>query len=189
MAASDEAELVKMINTSVDINDRPCAFRYPRGNGMGVEIPNIDSKLEIGKGKIITEGNKVCILNFGARLQECLTAAKELENKGIKISIIDARFAKPLDQDLILSCARDHEIMLTIEEGSIGGFGSHVSHLLSRKGIFDKGLKFRSLILPDIFIDQDKPDLMYDQAGLNSKQITEEIELILFNRSGIKIIK
>ena len=189
MAASDEAELVKMINTSVDINDRPCAFRYPRGNGMGVEIPNIDSKLEIGKGKIITEGNKVCILNFGARLQECLTAAKELENKGIKISIIDARFAKPLDQDLILSCARDHEIMLTIEEGSIGGFGSHVSHLLSSKGIFDKGLKFRSLILPDIFIDQDKPDLMYDQAGLNSKQITEEIELILFNRSGIKIIK
>ncbi len=189
MAASDEAELVKMINTSVDINDRPCAFRYPRGNGMGVEIPNIDSKLEIGKGKIITEGNKVCILNFGARLQECLTAAKELENKGIKISIIDARFAKPLDQDLILSCARDHEIMLTIEEGSIGGFGSHVSHLLSSKGIFDKGLKFRSLILPDIFIDQDKPDLMYDQAGLNSKQIIEEIELILFNRSGIKIIK
>ena len=132
---------------------------------------------------------QVCILNFGARLQECLTAAKELESKGIKISIIDARFAKPLDQDLILSCARDHEIMLTIEEGSIGGFGSHVSHLLSSKGIFDKGLKFRSLILPDIFIDQDKPDLMYDQAGLNSKQITEEIELILFNRSGIKIIK
>ena len=189
MAASDEAELVKMINTSVDINDRPCAFRYPRGNGMGVELPNIDSKLEIGKGKIITEGNKVCILNFGARLQECLTAAKELESKGIKISIIDARFAKPLDQDLILSCARDHEIMLTIEEGSIGGFGSHVSHLLSSKGIFDKGLKFRSLILPDIFIDQDKPDLMYDQAGLNSKQIIEEIELILFSRSGIKIIK
>ena len=175
MAASDEAELVKMINTSVDINDRPCAFRYPRGNGIGVEIPNIDSKLEIGKGKIITEGNKVCILNFGARLQECLTAAKELENKGIKISIIDARFAKPLDQDLILSCARDHEIMLTIEEGSIGGFGSHVSHLLSSKGIFDKGLKFRSLILPDIFIDQDKPDLMYKTAGLDSKSIEEKI--------------
>ena len=189
MAASDEAELVRMVNTSVHINDRPSAFRYPRGNGLGLDLPSIDETLEIGKGRVVQEGSTVCILNFGARLEECKTAAKLLDPKGISTTIVDARFAKPLDQDLILRCAREHEMMLTIEEGSIGGFGSHVSHLLSEKGVFDRGLKFRSLILPDLFIDQDTPDKMYDIAGLNAKQIVSKIENVFFKKDDIKIIK
>jgi 1-deoxy-D-xylulose-5-phosphate synthase len=189
MAASDEAELVRMINTSVEINDAPCAFRYPRGNGVGLELPDINETIEIGKGRIIQEGSTVCILNFGTRLEECKTAAKQLDPKGITTTIVDARFAKPLDQGLILRCAREHEMIITIEEGSIGGFGSHVSHLLAEKGFFDKGLKFRSMTLPDIFIDQDTPEKMYDMAGLNAKQIAEKIENVFFNKDGIKIIK
>ena len=122
-------------------------------------------------------------------MEECKIAAKQLDPKGITTTIVDARFAKPLDQDLILRCAREHEMMITIEEGSIGGFGSHVSHLLSEKGFFDKGLKFRSMTLPDIFIDQDTPEKMYDIAGLNAKQIAEKIENVFFNKDGIKIIK
>ncbi|MDC0413329.1 1-deoxy-D-xylulose-5-phosphate synthase, partial [Pelagibacteraceae bacterium] len=175
MAASDEAELVRMINTSIDINDRPCAFRYPRGNGTGIELPSIDEKLKIGKGRVVQEGTNVCILCLGTRLEECKIAAKELKNKGISTTIIDARFAKPLDEELIIRCAREHEMMITIEEGSIGGFGSHVANLLAEKGIFDKGLKFRSLMLPDVFIDQDTPEKMYDVAGLNAEQITKRI--------------
>ena len=189
MAASDEAELVRMINTSVDINDRPCAFRYPRGNGTGVELPSIDEKLEIGKGRVVREGKQVCIVSLGTRLEECKIAANNLESKGITTTIVDARFAKPLDEELILRCARQHQMMITIEEGSIGGFGSHVAHLLAEKGIFDKGLKFRSLMLPDIFIDQDIPEKMYDVAGLNAKQITEKILDVFFSKEGIKIIK
>ena len=189
MAASDEAELVRMINTSVDINDRPCAFRYPRGNGIGIELPSIDEKLKIGKGRVVQEGTNVCILSLGTRLEECKIAAKELKNKGISTSIVDARFAKPLDEELIIRCAREHEMMITIEEGSIGGFGSHVANLLAEKGIFDKGLKFRSLMLPDVFIDQDTPEKMYDVAGLNAKQITEKILDVFFSKEGIKIIK
>jgi len=189
MAASDEAELVRMINTSVDINDRPCAFRYPRGNGIGIELPSIDEKLKIGKGRVVQEGTNVCILSLGTRLEECKIAAKELKNKGISTTIVDARFAKPLDEELIIRCAREHEMMITIEEGSIGGFGSHVANLLAEKGIFDKGLKFRSLMLPDVFIDQDTPEKMYDVAGLNAKQITEKILDIFFNKETIKVIK
>jgi 1-deoxy-D-xylulose-5-phosphate synthase len=189
MAASDEAELVRMINTSVEINDRPCAFRYPRGNGVGIELPSIDETIEIGKGRIIQEGSTVCILNFGTRLEECKVAAKHLDTKGISATIVDARFAKPLDEDLILRCAREHEMMITIEEGAIGGFGSHVSHLLSEKGLFDKGLKFRSMILPDIFIDQDTPEKMYQVAKLDSKSIINKIEEVFFNKDDIKIIK
>ena len=180
MAASDEAELVRMINTSIDINDRPCAFRYPRGNGIGIELPSIDEKLKIGKGRVVQEGTNVCILSLGTRLEECKIAAKELKNKGISTTIVDARFAKPLDEELIIRCAREHEMMITIEEGSIGGFGSHVANLLAEKGIFDKGLKFRSLMLPDVFIDQDTPEKMYDVAGLNTKQITEKIVDVFF---------
>ncbi len=189
MAASDEAELVRMINTSVDINDRPCAFRYPRGNGTGVVLPSIDEKLEIGKGRVVREGKQVCIVSLGTRLEECKIAANNLESKGITTTIVDARFAKPLDEELILRCARQHQMMITIEEGSIGGFGSHVAHLLAEKGIFDKGLKFRSLMLPDIFIDQDTPEKMYDVAGLNAKQITEKILDVFFSKEAIKIIK
>jgi len=175
MAASNEAELVRMINTSIDINDRPTAFRYPRGVGIGIELPSIDEKLEIGKGKIILEGKKLAILSFGARLNECLNAAENLKKKGINITVVDARFAKPLDQNLIWQLATDHDAIITIEEGSIGGFGSHVTQFLSEKNLLDKGLKFRSMLLPDKFIDQDKPDLMYKIAGLDSKSIEEKV--------------
>ena len=175
MAASDESELVKMINTSVDINDKPSAFRYPRGTGVGVELPSIDEKLEIGKGRIIQEGKKLAIINFGARLKECLNASINLKKKGINISIVDARFAKPLDEKLIWQLATNHEAIITIEEGSIGGFGSHVAKFISEKNLLDKGLKFRSMILPDKFIDQDKPELMYKLAGLDSQTIEEKV--------------
>ena len=175
MAASDEAELVKMINTSVDINDKPSAFRYPRGTGVGVELPSIDEKLEIGKGRIIQEGKKLVIINFGTRLEECLKASISLKKKGINISIADARFAKPLDENLIWQLATDHEAIITIEEGSIGGFGSHVAKFLFEKNLLDKGLKFRSMILPDKFIDQDKPESMYKLAGLDSQSIEERV--------------
>ena len=189
MAASDEAELVKMINTSVDINDKPCAIRYPRGAGLGLQLPSIDEKIEIGKGRIIEEGKQVCILSLGTRLEECKIAAEELKNKGVSTTIIDARFAKPLDQELILKCAREHEVMITIEEGSIGGFGSHVKNLLSEKGVFDRGLKFRSMTLPDIFIEQDSPKKMYELAGLNAPQISNKILDILFKKDSIKVVK
>ena len=175
MAASDESELVKMINTSVDINDKPSAFRYPRGTGVGVELPSIDEKLEIGKGRIIKEGKKLAIINFGARLKECLNASINLKKKGINISIVDARFAKPLDEKLIWQLATNHEAIITIEEGSIGGFSSHVVKFISEKNLLDKGLKFRSMILPDKFIDQDKPELMYKLAGLDSQTIEEKV--------------
>ena len=175
MAASDEAELVRMINTAVNINDRPSAFRYPRGNGLGIKLPEINEILEIGKGKIVRDGNKVAILNFGGRLQESLKAADELKTKGISTTIADARFAKPLDQKLIMDLCFNHEVLITIEEGSIGGFGSHVFQMLSEKGVFDKGLKIRSMILPDQFIDQDTPENMYKKAGLDCKSIEQKV--------------
>ena len=189
MAPSDEAELVRMINTAVTINDRPSAFRYPRGNGYGVELPNIKETIEIGKARIIQEGKQVCLLSLGTRLEECKIAANELKNKGISTTIIDARFAKPLDEQLILKSANNHEVLITIEEGSIGGFGSHVANLLAENGIFDKGLKFRSMILPDVFIDQDTPERMYDVAGLNAKHITQKVLEVFFSKDGIRVIK
>ena len=176
MAASDEAELVKMINTSVNINDRPSAFRYPRGNGVGINLPSINETLQIGKGKVIQEGKKVALLNFGTRLEQCKIASETLLKKGITCTIVDARFAKPLDEKLIMEVASNHEVLITIEEGSIGGFGSHVMQFLSDRGVFDKGLKFRSMILPDIFIDQDTPEKMYEIAGLDSKSIASKVE-------------
>ncbi len=187
MAASDEAELVKMINTSVHINDRPSAFRYPRGNGTGVDLPNIKETLNIGKGKLISQGKHVAILNFGARLNECKKASDILKKKGILVSIFDARFAKPLDQHSIIELASSHEAILTIEEGSIGGFGSHVAELLSERGFFDNGLKFRSMFLPDKFLDQDTPENMYKYAGLNCDSIVQKIESVL--NSNIVIAK
>ena len=189
MAASDEAELVKMINTSVDISDKPSAFRYPRGTGVGVELPSIDKKLEIGKGRIIQEGKKIAIINFGARLNECLNASISLKKKGINITIADARFVKPLDENLIWQLATDHEGIITIEEGSIGGFGSHIVNFLSEKNLLDKGLKFRSMILPDKFIDQDKPELMYKLAGLDSQSIEERVIDLLNSNILLKIQK
>ena len=187
MAASDEAELVKMINTSVYINDRPSAFRYPRGNGIGVELPNINEKIQIGKGRVIKEGKNIAIINFGARLQECLIAEESLSKKGICPTIIDARFAKPLDENLIWQAATNHESIITIEEGSIGGFGSHVSHYLSENNLLNGRLKFRSMILPDKFIDQDKPELMYKYVGLDSKGI--ELKVIDLLNSNIILQK
>tara|TARA_B100001027_G_scaffold158385_1_gene111677 strand:- start:11134 stop:13047 length:1914 start_codon:yes stop_codon:yes gene_type:complete len=175
MAASDEAELVKMINTSIDINDKPCAFRYPRGNGIGVDLPSIDEKLSIGKGRVVKDGKKVAILSFGARLYETILANEILIKKGIYPSIIDARFSKPIDEELIWQIANDHEILITIEEGSIGGFGSHVSHFLTEKNLLDNNLKFRSMIFPDKFIDQDQPREMYKSAGLDSNSIVEKV--------------
>tara|TARA_Y100001970_G_C14236547_1_gene862173 strand:+ start:1144 stop:3057 length:1914 start_codon:yes stop_codon:yes gene_type:complete len=175
MAPSDESELVKMINTTVDINDKPSAFRYPRGNGLGTKIPSINDKIEIGKGRILIEGKKVALLNFGTRLNECLIAQKNLLKKGINITLADARFSKPLDENLIWQLARDHEVLITIEEGSIGGFGSHVSQFLSDKNLLDNQLKLRSMILPDRFIDQDKPEQMYKFAGLDASSIENKI--------------
>ncbi len=189
MAASDEAELVKMINTSVDIDDRPSAIRYPRGIGVGVELPSTEEKIEIGKGRIIQSGSQVCLLSLGTRLEECKLAAEHLKQKGVSTTIVDARFAKPLDEELIIKCAREHEILFSIEEGSIGGFGSHVKNLLAEKGIFDKGLKFRSMNLPDKFIEQDTPNKMYEIAGLNASQISKKILDILFNKNSIKVVK
>ncbi|MDC1139811.1 1-deoxy-D-xylulose-5-phosphate synthase [Candidatus Pelagibacter sp.] len=189
MAPSDEAELVKMINTSIFINDKPSAIRYPRGTGIGLELPSIEEKIEVGKGRVIKQGKQVCILSIGTRLEECKIAAEELKNKGINSTIVDARFVKPLDQELVLKCAREHEVLITVEEGSIGGFGSHVKNLLSEKGIFDKGLKFRSMTLPDIFIEQDNPKKMYDVAGLNASQISKKILDILFAKGSIKVVK
>jgi len=174
MAASDEAELVRMINTAVSINDKPCAFRYPRGNGLGVELPGISEILELGKGKIVKKGNKIAILSFGARLQECLKAAGKLDAQGISTTVADARFAKPLDHKLIMDLCLHHEVLITIEEGSIGGFGSHIFQMLSERGIFDKGLKIRSMILPDRFIDQDIPENMYKTAGLDAQAIEQK---------------
>ena len=187
MAASDEAELVRMINTSVSINDRPSAFRYPRGNGTGVELPDIKEVLQIGKGKMVSNGKHVAILNFGARMYECKKASEILKKKGITISIFDARFAKPLDEKLIIELTSNHEAVITIEEGSIGGFGSHVTKLLSDRGFFDRGLKFRSMILPDKFLDQDTPDNMYKAAGLDCDSIVQKVENIL--NSNVVIAK
>ena len=187
MAASDEAELVRMVNTAVKINDRPCAFRYPRGNGVGIELPKTSEILEIGKGRITRQGKQAAILCLGARLDECKKAAEILSSKGIELTIVDARFAKPLDEKLIMEVATSHEAVITIEEGSIGGFGSHVAQLLSNRGVFDKGLKFRSMFLPDLFLDQDTPDAMYKKAGLDCDSIVEKIETVL--KSNIVLAK
>ena len=175
MAASDEAELVRMINTSTEINDRPCAFRYPRGAGIGSVLPPISEKIEIGKSRIIQEGKKIAILSFGARLSHVLKASENLKKKGVKITIVDSRFAKPLDESLIWQLATNHESIITIEEGSIGGFGSHVVNFLTKKGLMDNNLKFRSMNLPDIFIDQDTPENMYKKANLDSYSIEEKV--------------
>jgi len=178
MAPSDESELVKMINTSVDINDKPSAFRYPRGSGIGIKLPEINEKIEIGKGRVIKEGKEIALINFGARLQECQKALNNLEKKGLNLTLIDARFCKPLDENLMWNTAKNHEFIISIEEGSIGGFGSHLSKFLSDKGLLEK-IKFRSMTFPDNFIDQDKPDLMYQIAGLDNKAIEEKVYEVL----------
>jgi 1-deoxy-D-xylulose-5-phosphate synthase len=171
MAAADEAELVHMVATAAAHDDGPIAFRFPRGEGVGVEMPERGVPLPIGKGRMIAEGRGVALLNFGARLKEVQEAAEALGARGITPTIADARFAKPLDRDLILSLAAEHEALITIEEGAVGGFGSHVAQLLAEEGVFDAGLKYRSMVLPDIFIDQASPHDMYAVAGLNAADI------------------
>ncbi|WP_071795081.1 1-deoxy-D-xylulose-5-phosphate synthase [Natronohydrobacter thiooxidans] len=175
MAAADEAELVHMVATAVAHDDGPIAFRFPRGEGEGVEMPERGMPLEIGKGRLIHEGSRVAILSFGTRLGEVLRACESLRAKGISPTVADARFAKPLDRDMILRLARDHEALITIEEGAIGGFGSHVAQLLADEGVFDLGIKFRSMVLPDIFIDQANPRDMYDVAAMNAPQIEAKV--------------
>ncbi len=171
MAAADEAELVHMVATAAAIDDRPSAIRYPRGEGLGVAMPEEGKPLEIGKGRILREGTKVALFSFGTRLGECLKAADELATYGLSTTVADARFAKPLDVDMLLRLAREHEVLLTIEEGSIGGFGAYVLQTLAEHGVLDRGLKVRSMVLPDTFIDQDSPNAMYAQARLDSKGI------------------
>jgi 1-deoxy-D-xylulose-5-phosphate synthase len=171
MAAADEAELVHMVATQVAIDDRPSALRYPRGEGRGVPMPEEGHALEVGKGRILREGHKVALLSYGARLGECLKAADELAALGLSTTVADARFAKPLDVDLLLRLAREHEVLVTIEEGSVGGFGSYVLQALSDNGALDAGCKVRTMVLPDAFLDQDTPAAMYAKAGLDARGI------------------
>ncbi len=174
MAAADEAELMHMVATQATIDDRPSAVRYPRGDGTGVALPERGNVLHIGRGRIIQEGTSVALLSLGTRLQECLKAAKELETYGISVTVADARFAKPLDGALIERLAREHEVLITVEEGAIGGFASHVLHHLADAGLLENGLKVRPMVLPDRFIDHNSPSLQYDEAGLNGRQIVEK---------------
>ena len=185
MAAADEAELVHMVATAAAYDAGPIAFRYPRGDGEGVELPERGTVLEIGKGRHIQAGSRVAILSFGTRLGEVIKAAELLNAQGITPTIADARFAKPLDQALILSLAEDHEAFITVEEGAIGGFGSHVMQLLADHGVFDAGLKFRSMVFPDEFIDQASPTDMYNTAGLNAQHIAEKVMSLLQQRKAI----
>ncbi|GLS32731.1 1-deoxy-D-xylulose-5-phosphate synthase [Mesorhizobium albiziae] len=183
MAAADEAQLRHMVRTAADYDEGPIAFRYPRGNGVGVEMPERGSVLEIGKGRIVKEGTKVALLSFGTRLQDCLMAAEELDAAGLSATVADARFAKPLDEDMIRRLARSHEVLITVEEGSIGGFASHVLQFLATEGLLDSGLKVRPLMLPDEFTDHAKPEKMYADAGLDATGIVRTVFAALGNQA------
>ncbi len=175
MAAADEAELKHMVATAAAYDEGPIAVRYPRGEGVGIEMPDVGKVLEIGRGRVLREGSKVALFSFGTRLQECLIAADKLAGYGLSATVADARFAKPLDVDLLHNLARNHEVLVTIEEGSVGGFGSFVLHDLSQNGLLDGGLKVRTMVLPDVFIDHGKPDAMYRAAGLSSDGILDVV--------------
>ena len=185
MAAADEAELVHMVATAAALDDRPSAFRYPRGEGVGVDMPETGTPLEIGRGRIIAEGGRVAILSFGTRLAEVLKAREALATRGLAPTIADARFAKPLDRELILRLAREHEALICVEEGAIGGFGSHVAQLLADEGVFDRGFKFRAMVLPDTFIDHASAEDMYATAGMNAQQIEAKVLEVL----GVAVAK
>ena len=189
MAAGDEAELVHMIATAASIDDRPSAFRFPRGEGAGVPLPEMGEVLPIGKGRILREGSKVALLNFGARLHDCLKAADELAARGLSTTVADARFAKPLDTDLVRRIVREHEFVLTVEEGSAGGFGAHVLQFLAADGLLDAGLKIRTLCLPDIFFEHDKPEKQVEMAGLDTKGIVASILRMLGQDRGLSLIQ
>jgi 1-deoxy-D-xylulose-5-phosphate synthase len=175
MAAADEAELVHMVATQVAIDDRPSALRYPRGDGVGVDMPEFGVPLEIGKGRIVKEGSSVALLSFGGRLQECLMASEMLASHGLTATVADARFAKPLDVEMLIRLVREHEVLITLEEGAIGGFGSHVLQTLAEHGLLESGTKVRCMMLPDVFIDHDSPAAMYAQAGLDAKGIVAKV--------------
>ena len=175
MAPSDEAELVHAVATSLSINDGPSAFRYPRGEGVGVELPERGVPWALGKGRVVREGTSVAILSLGTRLQECLKAADELAARGLSCTVADARFAKPIDKDLVRQLARHHALLLTVEEGSIGGFSSQVLHFMATDGLLDQGLKVRPMVLPDHYQDHDNPTKQYDDARLNAAQIVAEV--------------
>jgi 1-deoxy-D-xylulose-5-phosphate synthase len=175
MAAADEAELAHMVATAAAHDAGPIAFRFPRGDGVGVEMPARGVPLVIGRGRVLQEGSRVAILSFGTRLAEVLKAAEALAQRGVSVTVADARFAKPLDHALILQLAAHHEAFVTVEEGAIGGFGSHVAQALAEAGVFDRGLKFRSMVLPDTFIDQASPEAMYRVAGLDAARIEAKV--------------
>jgi 1-deoxy-D-xylulose-5-phosphate synthase len=175
MAAADEAELVHMVATAAAHDAGPIAFRYPRGEGVGVDMPEHGVPLAIGKGRVLREGNRIAILSLGTRLGEALKAAEELEIRGLSTTVADARFAKPLDEELVLRLAREHEVLITVEEGSVGGFGSYVLQLLAERGALDRGLKVRAMVLPDLYLDHDKPDRMYAAAGLDAPGIVTKV--------------
>ncbi|KGJ14712.1 1-deoxy-D-xylulose-5-phosphate synthase [Paracoccus sanguinis] len=179
MAAADEAELTRMVATAAALDDRPSAFRFPRGEGVGVELPERAEPLEIGRGRMIAEGGRVAVLSFGTRLAEVMVAREALAQRGIAVTVADARFAKPLDRELVLRLAREHEALITIEEGAVGGFGSHVAQLLADEGVFDRGLRFRSMVLPDTFIDHASPEAMYAAAAMNAPQIEAKVLEVL----------
>lgn len=187
MAAADEAELVHMVATACSIDDGPCAFRYPRGSGVGVSLPKEGKPLEIGKGRIVKEGTKIALLSFGARLQECLKAAEELESLGMSTTVADARFAKPLDTQLLTDLAKNHEVLVTIEEGSIGGFGTQVLHHLAAADLLNTGLKVRPMFLPDQFVVHDAPGSQYEIAGLQTEHIVAEVLSALNGNAQISI--
>jgi 1-deoxy-D-xylulose-5-phosphate synthase len=189
MAAADEAELVHMVATAAAINDRPSAFRYPRGEGAGVPLPEQGVPLEIGKGRIVREGCRVALLSLGGRLAECRKAADELAARGLSTTVADARFAKPIDSDLLKRLAREHEVLITIEEGAIGGFSAHVMQTLSEHGLLDRGLAVRSLMLPDRFIDQDTPAAMYAQAGLDQKAIVAKVVEVVGGQEAVEDLR
>ncbi|MCB1384071.1 MAG: 1-deoxy-D-xylulose-5-phosphate synthase, partial [Notoacmeibacter sp.] len=187
MAPADEAELKHMVATSIAIDDAPSAFRFPRGDGEGVDMPERGTVLPIGKGRIIREGTKVALLSLGTRLGECMKAAEDLETRGLSTTVADARFAKPLDGDLIARLAREHEVLVTVEEGAIGGFGSHVLQFLAQHGHLDRGgLRVRSMVLPDSFIQHDSPSKMYDEAGLNAPHIVAQVLAALGTGEGLE---
>jgi 1-deoxy-D-xylulose-5-phosphate synthase len=189
MAAADEAELVHMVATAVAIDDQPSALRYPRGEGLGVPMPAEGTPLEIGKGRIVQEGHKVALLSYGGRLGDCLKAAKELTALGLSTTVADARFAKPLDVDLVARLAREHEVLVTVEEGSIGGFGTYVLHALAEQGLLDQGMRVRCMVLPDQFIDQDTPAAMYASAGLDARAIVAKVFEALGKDVGAETVR
>ena len=190
MAAADEAELMHMVATAAAIDDRPSAFRYPRGEGVGLEMPERGRVLPIGKGRVLREGTKVALLSYGTRLAECLVAAEDLAARGLPATVADARFAKPLDEELVRRLATEHEVLITVEEGSVGGFGNFVLHFLANEGLLDQGVKIRPMVLPDTFQDHDSPAKQYEEAGLTARHIVAKaLQALGIEKAGVGVVR